>query len=517
MTTKVPSVPQPTGDNADYCLSNVKMLLDVREGRTGDRLDKNVTFRELATLGVVVDPTGSVSASTNAARAANLPVTSGTVVTGGYDPVLDLTPPPSPGNLVATSGIGVVFLGWDQPTYPNHSFAEVWRSEIDDIGSATLVGQSNSQNFLDRPTSVQVRYFYWVRFVSQANVKGPYTGESASAVADIDPALIISKIEGQILESSLSRSLATRIQRIEGDVNTVSSIQNSVATLNTSVTQSITTVNATIGSLSSTVQQETTARINADNSLFAQYTVKIDNNGHVSGFGLASETVNGTTTSAFIIRADRFAVVDPSSASNNLTNSPSDDSVPFAVFDGVVVLKDAKIRDASITNAKIVSLTANKITAGYINASIGLNGASVYGAELYAGGTVTVSTDANGNVTGFTPNNPTIKVANGTAEFVAANFLIKSSASDASPQGVFQVVNGEVQIQNAVIGEGKITVANIVNEIKSAGYSPGSTGWKIDTATGVAEFQDVTLRGVMQSTDGQFVINTNTKVISISV
>ena len=222
MTTKVPSVPQPTGDNADYCLSNVKMLLDVREGRTGDRLDKNVTFRELATLGVVVDPTGSVSASTNAARAANLPVTSGTVVTGGYDPVLDLTPPPSPGNLVATSGIGVVFLGWDQPTYPNHSFAEVWRSEIDDIGSATLVGQSNSQNFLDRPTSVQVRYFYWVRFVSQANVKGPYTGESASAVADIDPALIISKIEGQILESSLSRSLATRIQRIEGDVNTVS-------------------------------------------------------------------------------------------------------------------------------------------------------------------------------------------------------------------------------------------------------------------------------------------------------
>jgi hypothetical protein len=549
MTTKVPSVPQPTGDNADYCLSNVKMLLDVREGRAGDRLDKNVTFRELATLGVVVDPTGSVSASTNAARAANLPVTSGTVVTGGYDPVLDLTSPPSPGNLVATSGIGVVFLGWDQPTYPNHSFAEVWRSEIDDIGSATLVGQSNSQNFLDRPTSVQVRYFYWVRFVSQANVKGPYTGESASAVADIDPALIISKIEGQILESSLSRSLATRIQRIEGDVNTVSSIQNSVATLNTSVTQSITTVNATIGSLSSTIQQEitarvsgdsslaqsittvsstvnnlsssvqaeTTARINADNSLFAQYTVKIDNNGHVSGFGLASETVNGTTTSAFIIRADRFAVVDPSSTSNNLTNAPSSDSVPFAVVDGVVYLKDAQIRDGSITNAKIVSLTANKITAGYINASIGLNGASVYGAELYAGGTVTVSTDANGNVTGFTPNNPTIKVANGTAEFVAANFLIKSSASDASSQGVFQVVNGRVEIQNAVIGEGKITVANIVNEIKSAGYSPGSTGWKIDTATGVAEFQDVTLRGVMQSTDGQFVINTSTKVISISV
>ncbi|MGA1240749.1 MAG: phage tail tip fiber protein, partial [Ilumatobacteraceae bacterium] len=286
---------------------------------------------------------------------------------------------------------------------------------------------------------------------------------------------------------------------------------------NTALTQQITTVNATVGTLSTTVQQETTARINADNSLFAQYTVKIDQNGHVSGFGLASETVNGTTTSAFIVRADKFAVVDPNSTSNNLTNSPSSDAVPFSVVNGTVYIKDAMIREASITNAKIVSLTANKITAGYINAAIGLNGAKVYGAELYAGGTVTVSTDGSGNVIGFTPNNPTINISGGNATFVASNFLIKSSASSTSSTGVFQVVDGQVRIQEALIADGTITVAKIVNEIKSVGYTPGSNGWSINTATGVAEFQNVTLRGVLQSTDGQFVINTNTKVISISV
>jgi hypothetical protein len=517
MTTKVPSVPQPSGENAEYVLSNVKMLLDVREGRAGDKMDKNVTFRELTTLGVVSDPTGTVVASAAAARAAGLPVTSGSVINGGYDPVLDLSPPPAPENVVATSGIGVVFLGWDQPTYPNHSFAEVWRSEVDDLGSAVLIGQSNSQNFLDRPNSVQVRYYYWVRFVSQANVKGPYSSESAAAIADIDPALIISKIEGQILESSLSRSLATRIQRIEGDVNTVTSVQNTVATANTALTQQITTVNATVGTLSTTVQQETTARINADNSLFAQYTVKIDQNGHVSGFGLASETVDGTTTSAFIVRADKFAVVDPNSTSNNLTNSPSSDAVPFSVVSGTVYIKDAMIRDASITNAKIVSLTANKITAGYINAVVGLNGAKVYGAELYAGGTVTVSTDGSGNVIGFTPSNPTINISGGNATFVASNFLIKSSASSTSSTGVFQVVDGQVRIQNALIADGSITVAKIVSTISSSNYSSGSAGWSINSSTGAAEFQNVTLRGVLQSTDGQFVINTNTKVISISV
>lgn len=47
------------------------------------------------------------------------------------------------------------------------------------------------------------------------------------------------------------------------------------------------------------------------NGLRAQYTVKIDNNGYVTGYGLASSYVNGIPTSAFIINADRFAVVSP--------------------------------------------------------------------------------------------------------------------------------------------------------------------------------------------------------------
>lgn len=53
---------------------------------------------------------------------------------------------------------------------------------------------------------------------------------------------------------------------------------------------------------------------NSISGLGAQYTVKIDNNSYVSGFGLASTPINGVPTSSFIVLADRFAVGLPGQA-----------------------------------------------------------------------------------------------------------------------------------------------------------------------------------------------------------
>ncbi len=94
----------------------------------------------------------------------------------------------------------------------------------------------------------------------------------------------------------------------------------------------------------------------------AQYTIKIDNNGHVAGFGLSSTSVNGTPTSAFVIRADKFAIINPSSEADNLTNNPSADNIPFIVENGITYIK----------SAFIPTLTANKINT---------NGLSIYSAD----------------------------------------------------------------------------------------------------------------------------------------
>ena len=109
--------------------------------------------------------------------------------------------------------------------------------------------------------------------------------------------------------------------------------------------------------------------------LSSQYSVKLDTNGHVSGFGLSNTDNDGTPTSAFIVRADKFAIVNPS-ATGQQSNSPgttADRIVPFSVQTAAttingetvpagVYIDTAFIKNGSIEAAKIGSLTVDKIT-----------------------------------------------------------------------------------------------------------------------------------------------------------
>lgn len=594
MTTKVPTIPTITDGDVTQILSSVKMLLDVREGRVGDKLDANVTYRDLVGLNLVKDPTGSVIYTGATGAAASLPVRPFGTDSDGYDPTADLTPPPAPESVSALGSIGAIFLSWSTPAYKNHAFAEIWRSGIDDVATAVLIGTSPTQGFVDIPGDSLPRY-YWVRFASRADVRGPYSQTSVSATASPDPAVLIAAISGQISESSLAQSLSQRIAKIEADSDTVNSVQNTVRTLDKSVsqqittvsagisgfqaaltaestarasadsalTQSITTLTSSVGANTTAISQEAIARANADNSLFAQYTVKIDTNGYVSGFGLASSGVADNPFSEFHVRTDRFAIVNPSVNRTEVSSvtTPGDNSytqlnvpsghgivandkvslygdpalvgaytvsavgttfiripyiaasrtsgatlyvakvsVPFVVDGGNVYIDNAFIKAASITSAQIATLAANKITAGNINATIGINGGKVYGAELYAGGTVTV--ENNGS---FTANNPTVKIAGGDATFVASNFKISNSASgtptDYTP---FQVVNDVVRINTALIADATITLA----QIDTANITSLSS-IKADMGTITA--------GKMQSSDGKFVIDLDNKTISIEV
>ena len=58
-----------------------------------------------------------------------------------------------------------------------------------------------------------------------------------------------------------------------------------------------------------TMEQKFTAQATDIGDLESQYTVKIDSNGHVAGFGLANTTTaSGSNTSEFYVNADRFAI-----------------------------------------------------------------------------------------------------------------------------------------------------------------------------------------------------------------
>ena len=129
------------------------------------------------------------------------------------------------------------------------------------------------------------------------------------------------------------------------------------------------------------------------NGLEAQYTVKIDANGAVAGFGLASTTTSsGNNTSEFYVNADRFAIMGGGSSTTTIT--------PFVVqaaattIDGIAVpagvyMDGAFIKNGSITTAQIGTanidtanitgtLSADRISGGTISTSLlDLDGVSI--------------------------------------------------------------------------------------------------------------------------------------------
>lgn len=78
------------------------------------------------------------------------------------------------------------------------------------------------------------------------------------------------------------------------------------------------------------LQQEMTVLADYAEGLRAQYTLKVQAGGALAGYGIAAEEVNGKTSSAFIIMADKFAIVGPN-YSGGLLQTPRAQDVVFGV------------------------------------------------------------------------------------------------------------------------------------------------------------------------------------------
>ena len=133
----------------------------------------------------------------------------------------------------------------------------------------------------------------------------------------------------------------------------------SEASLTATATQAV-SIKSQVNTLQTTVSQEA----QSIDGLQGQYTVKIDNNNHISGFGLASTLTNGQVESAFVIRADRFAIVDPSLDSDNLITSPGNELRPFEInSEGETIIRSAFVKDLSAENIRSGGITGDLISA----------------------------------------------------------------------------------------------------------------------------------------------------------
>ena len=110
-----------------------------------------------------------------------------------------------------------------------------------------------------------------------------------------------------------------------------------------------------------TMEQKFTAQATDIGDLESQYTVKIDSNGHVAGFGLANTTTaSGTNTSEFYVNADRFAITP------NLTSAAPDFAVGNSYSTGDYVTYSSKLwRFILLSNGQPVSgYTVNHVNLG---------------------------------------------------------------------------------------------------------------------------------------------------------
>lgn len=199
-----------------------------------------------------------------------------------------------------------------------------------------------------------------------------------------------------------------------------------------SLGERITTAQSTADGNKATVQ----AHSRSINGLEAQYTVKVDVNGKVAGYGLATTPKNGTPESKFIVNADRFGVGSTGKA----------DVFPFVVdtqknrvgVNGELVVNGKAIIDrlnaGDIHGDKITanSLNANRLTAGSVTA------------REMAAGSITADKLAAGSI---------------TADKLAANSVTSEKLSVQKLSSVSSDL-GDIRAGNINIGNGAFTVSS---------------------------------------------------------
>ena len=278
----LPAIPSDLTPSQREFFDALIQYIEVRDGRRGDPMEQNVTFRDLENVGVIQDiPSWVLTQPGGVSRV------SGRFSTIKGPPVV--TTPPPVADPEALSGIGAVNLVWGPPGYANHGYVEIFRSTTPTINLDIIVGQAQGRFFSDNPPPTEFDpeadppgrppYYYWVRNVSNTGIRGPLS-QPLEVELRLDPDYVMDQLSGVVASAEDALQLNQRVDDID-----------------------------------------------------AQYSVRVGQEGFVSGFGLISEYDEeaGVAESAFIIRADTFGVVLPNTDMRTVTQMSPSSSGKFYV------------------------------------------------------------------------------------------------------------------------------------------------------------------------------------------
>ena len=292
--TKLPAlknIPPKTDRELKIALDSMKEAVEVRLGRRGDPLDRAVSLRELVESGL----------ATSLKNSPFNPDGTGPGIGPPKQPPGDLTVPPAPTGLEASGAFTNIILAWNQASYGNHSYTEIWRSQDNALGGATRIATTNAQVYSDE-VGYGGTYYYWVRFVSITNVIGPYNDtEGTVAETEVNISAVMTTLSDELKQLPGFNTLLSDID-VTIDATTLS-LQSTLEGIDTAVAAAATSVSSLSTNTPRVIRGTTAPTTRADGSSLQSGDIFMDSdNGneifvYVSGTGWASSTAGATSTS----------------------------------------------------------------------------------------------------------------------------------------------------------------------------------------------------------------------------
>lgn len=490
--TKLPAIvatPSSADPQLKKTLDSLIEVVQVLVGRRGDPRDRAVTLRELIGSGLaeeLLDNPFNPNAGT------------GVVDFGPPSALNDVTIPPAPTGLDASAAFTTSVVSWDSPQFGNFAFAEVFRATSNDISNAVIADTTTASVWSDSVDYNQT-FYYWVRFVSTSDVRGPFAGsESATTAANISAVMTslsqtLADLPGYnllatgttaatIIKSSSQPSTRTNGDALQpndiwfdtddGQIYTRNSSNNAWvagrdATLvslfgSTSFTGS--TLTAAMATAQSDIVTVTNAQSSTASSLTSLTSTVGTNTSSISTLNTTTASHTGDINAMFVLQVSTESDGSKSAAGMVVGSNASDGSgaqsyvqfqadkfvvwngnnastAPFIVSSNTVFIKDAMIQDAAITTAKIASLAVDeaRIASGAItNAKLG--DASISTAKIQDAA-ITDAKILNAAVTNA-------KIANAAIDTAKVGSLFANSLSGDVSKGAAASLGSTVYIAN---------------------------------------------------------------------
>ena len=374
---------------------------------------------------------------------------------------------PDPSGLTATAGLKNVELDWVNPSdLESFSTIHVLASASSAFSGAQKIGETTGTQFVHDaangvdPISPGDTRYYWVRAVK-------YVGNSDEARSSLqpnaDPNTTVFATCGRVNWSDVSgttgapqdnatvgATIGTNL--LNSDDTTAENFVNPEAEDGTSLQLE----NDSLVDLQ-TLDNNTVATTVTVDGLSAQYSVKVDANGRVAGFGLASTLIDDTPVSAFSVLADKFSIVNPSS-------SEDDPIIPFTVSADKINMNTD------------VAISGDLITSGTVSTD------RLDVSSLITAGSLVVTSAVNDNVTAISGDVITTGTVSAdrldVSSLITAGSLVVAGANISTLTNDSAFINaGQVDGSITTINGGTITTGTInANRINIDGVTIDTSG-----------------------------------------